>query len=169
MFEKLVSFTKKVADLPDKPTTNPKAIFDAAPDEVRQYLNKLIDALKSSAANDSGAKNIGATGITGLTGTDVQTILESISAKLGAEVEVSFTSNGSQNTLTATYTFPTAYANIPTVLPCHVTQSIAYIDTISYPYITATKTNFTVVLKTSTRSDNFGSGTAKMKFLVIGK
>jgi hypothetical protein len=48
-FEKLIAFTKKVADLSDKPSLNPselKAQFDAAPDEARQYLNKLIDALK---------------------------------------------------------------------------------------------------------------------------
>jgi hypothetical protein len=81
MFDKLVSFTKDVSDLADKPALNPselKAIFDAAPDEVRVYLNKLIDALKLTTAGDSGAKNIGATAILGLGGTDVQTILESL-------------------------------------------------------------------------------------------
>jgi hypothetical protein len=78
MFEKLVSFTKKVADLPDRPSTNPKAQFDLAPDEVRQYLNKLIDALKSTETDDSGAKNIGVSSISGLTGSDVQTLLGSL-------------------------------------------------------------------------------------------
>jgi hypothetical protein len=80
-FEKLISFTKKVADLADKPTLNPselKARFDAAPDEVRQYLNKLIDALIKTTAGDSGAKNIGVTSISGITGNDVQSILENI-------------------------------------------------------------------------------------------
>lgn len=81
MFQKLVSFTNKVADLADQPTGTPseiKAAFDAAPDEVRQYLNNLIDALKSTTAGDSGAKNIGVSTIQGLTGADIQTILESL-------------------------------------------------------------------------------------------
>jgi hypothetical protein len=81
MFEKLVSFTKKVADLADRPSLNSselKAQFDAAPDEVRQYLNKLVDALQKTTAGDSGAKNVGATSISGLTGNDVQTLLESL-------------------------------------------------------------------------------------------
>lgn len=76
-------FTKKVADLADKPTLNPnelKAQFDAAPDEVRQYLNKLIDALMRTTAGDSGAKNIGATSINGLNGNDLQTMLESVAS-----------------------------------------------------------------------------------------
>lgn len=82
MFEKLVSFTKDVSDLADQPALGSaaalKAHFDAAPDEVRQYLNKLIDALKKTESGDSGAKNIGATSISGLTGTDVQALLESL-------------------------------------------------------------------------------------------
>jgi hypothetical protein len=48
MFQKLTAFTTKVADLADKPTLSPtdlKAQFDAAPDEVREYLNLLIDDL----------------------------------------------------------------------------------------------------------------------------
>lgn len=80
-FTKLTAFTKKVADMADQPTGTAaelKAWFDAAPDEVRTYLNSLIDGLKSTASGDSGAKNIGVTPITGLTGTDAQTILESI-------------------------------------------------------------------------------------------
>jgi hypothetical protein len=85
MFEKLVSFTKKVADLADRPSLNSselKSQFDAAPDEVRVFLNKLIDALKSTATGDSGAKNVGATSISGLTGTDVQTLLENLNTKM---------------------------------------------------------------------------------------
>lgn len=81
MFEKLVSFTKKVADLADRPSLDPtalKAQFDAAPDEVRVYLNKLIDSLIKTTAGDSGAKNIGVTSIAGVTGNDIQTILEGL-------------------------------------------------------------------------------------------
>jgi len=62
-FEKLNEFTKKVSDLSDTPnetmtTAQVKAQFDAAPDEVRVYLNKLIDKLESTATGDSGADNI---------------------------------------------------------------------------------------------------------------
>lgn len=85
MFEKLVSFTKKVSDLADKPSLNAselKAQFDAAPDEVRTYLNKLIDALTKTTSGDSGAKNVGATNISGLTGSDVQSLLESLNSTI---------------------------------------------------------------------------------------
>jgi hypothetical protein len=81
MFQKLESFTQQVSDLADKPSLNPtelKAMFDAAPDEVRVYLNQLIDALKLTTAGDSGAKNIGVTSISGLDGTNIQTVIESI-------------------------------------------------------------------------------------------
>ena len=80
-FEKLVSFTKKVADLPDRPALNPselKAQFDSAPDEVRRYLNQLIEALEKTTEGDSGAKNIGATPIPGIEGTNIQTILNNL-------------------------------------------------------------------------------------------
>ncbi len=51
MFEKLLSFTKKVQDLPDQPTLTPnelKAQFDAAPEELRVHLNKTIDDVQAS-------------------------------------------------------------------------------------------------------------------------
>jgi hypothetical protein len=80
---KLLSFTKKVSDLADKPNATMsaaqvKAQFDAAPDELRLSFNALIDSLANVTAGDSGAKSIGVTGITGLTGADVQTLLESL-------------------------------------------------------------------------------------------
>lgn len=95
MFEKLVSFTKDVSDLPDRPAVDSaaalKAQFDAAPDEVRVYLNKLIDALKLTTAGDSGAKNIGATSISGLTGTDVQSLLESLNTLTAKKAQPAWT------------------------------------------------------------------------------
>ncbi len=83
--DKLNAFTKKVQDLADKPNSTMsaaevKAQFDAAPDKVRVYLNQLIDDLQSTLDTDSGADNIGATGIAGLTGTTVQTLLEALKA-----------------------------------------------------------------------------------------
>jgi hypothetical protein len=80
-FNELAAFTQKVADAADQIVGNPvaaKALFDAAPEELRTYFNNLVDALKSTASGDSGAKNTGATAIQGLTGTDVQTLLESL-------------------------------------------------------------------------------------------
>lgn len=61
--QRLEAFSKKVSDLSDKPnetmtTAQVKAQFDAAPEEVRVYLNKLIDVLQSTATGDSGADNI---------------------------------------------------------------------------------------------------------------
>jgi hypothetical protein len=80
-FQKLDGFSKKVSDLSDKPSLTPtalKAQFDAAPDELRVSFNALIDALKKTTSGDSGAKNIGATTISGLTGTDVQSLIENL-------------------------------------------------------------------------------------------
>jgi hypothetical protein len=147
-FEKLSAFTKDVSDLADKPSLTPtelKAQFDAAPDEVRQYLNKLIDALVKTASGDSGAKNIGVTTITGLTGTDVQTLLEAINTKFDSSgiTVIGSNSNGTyirynngvqmcwmRTTVTnqaisdaygslfqgvRTWTFPAAFISAPTV------------------------------------------------------
>jgi hypothetical protein len=80
-FNKLTAYTQKVADAADTIVGNAplaKSIFDAAPEELRTYFNNLIDALKSSASGDSGAKNTGATNISGLTGNDIQSLLESL-------------------------------------------------------------------------------------------
>lgn len=85
MFEKLESFTRDVSDLPDRPALNQAAAlkeqFDAAPNEVRVYLNKLIDALKLTTSGDSGAKNIGVSTIPGIEGNDIQIILEKLSSR----------------------------------------------------------------------------------------
>jgi|GEM_PF-6598178 len=83
--EKLLAFTKDVSDLSDKPNSSMtaaevKAWFDAAPDEVRVYLNQLIDNLQSVVDGDSGADNVGTTNITGLNGATVQALLESLKA-----------------------------------------------------------------------------------------
>lgn len=79
--QKLERFTKKVQDLSNIPLLNPedlKAQFDASSDEVRTYLNKLIDSLQSIVDGDSGADNIKATVIENLNGDTVQALLESL-------------------------------------------------------------------------------------------
>lgn len=83
MLNKLLSFTKKVQDLADKPNTTMtaaevKAQFDAAPDELRLTFNQLIDDLQSFVDGDSGADNIGVSAIAGLTGGTVQSLLEEL-------------------------------------------------------------------------------------------
>jgi hypothetical protein len=145
MFEKLVSFTKKVSDLADKPSLNSnelKAQFDAAPDEVRTYLNKLVDALTKNTGGDSGAKNIGATNITGLTGMDVQTLLESLKSyadtKFALQSAVPVIQKGSASVTLANtdlvskaITFPNAFSTVPKVFAIVDGQSTYFCGTAS--------------------------------------
>lgn len=80
---KLNAFTQKVADLADKPEMTSsafKAVFDAAPEELRVYLNSIVDALQSVVDGDSGADNIRVSPITGLTVVTVQAVLEALKA-----------------------------------------------------------------------------------------
>lgn len=98
--EKLLTFTKKVADLADKPNATMSApqvkeYFDAAPTELKLALNKLIDDLQSVVDGNSGADNIKATSVPGLTGDNVQALLESL--KLNLDLKAN-----SANTLTKT-------------------------------------------------------------------
>jgi H-type lectin domain len=183
VFEKLVSFTKDVSDLSDKPVLSPaelKAQFDSAPDEVRQYLNKLIDALQKSTAGDSGAKNIGATSISGVTGSDVQSVLEGLKtyadgkylSMAGQKVEIieGTVAVFGGNTFTLSVTFPTAYASTPDVVFSRITQGVSYTDLIMNPYIhEVTNTGFKCRFNSYNNTQGFGTGTFKAKFLVIGK
>jgi hypothetical protein len=80
-FNTLDAFTKKVADMADQPSGTPeeiKAGFDAAVEELREYFNNLVNALKSTSDTDSAAKNLGAKAITGLEGNNTQSLLESL-------------------------------------------------------------------------------------------
>lgn len=81
---KITAFLKKVTDLTDTPSESMtpadiKAWFDSSPEELRVKMNSLIDGLVSKTT-DSGAKNIGVETISGLTGNDVQTLLQSLKA-----------------------------------------------------------------------------------------
>jgi hypothetical protein len=157
-FEKLDSFSKKVSDLDDKPSLTPSALkaqFDAAPEELRNSFNTLIDALKKTTSGDSGAKNIGATTITDLSGTDVQTILSSlktytdkrlIGATTNQRLETvygTFFTNGGSNKSTATVTFAKAFSSPPNIFLGNISQAQSYGNTLCYPYIyNITETGF---------------------------
>jgi hypothetical protein len=187
-FNKLTAFTQKVADAADQITGNPvlaKSIFDNAPEELRTYFNNLVDALKSTASGDSGAKNTGATAITGLTGTDVQTLLEALNTadasrvkttSTGMRLEIAqatFFTNGGSSSSTATVTFSTAFTSKPKVMPMNIEigDNISYSDSILYPNITnVTTTGFTAKIKA--QGGNLGTlnspANILFNFLVFG-
>jgi hypothetical protein len=183
VFEKLISFTKDVSDLSDKPALSPaelKAQFDAAPDEVRVSLNKLIDALTKTTTGDSGAKNVGATAISGVTGSDVQSILEGLKtyadgkylSMAGQKVEVLEASHSvfGGNSFTMAVTFPTPYTTAPEVVFSRFSQVVGYMDIVNMPYIfNVSTTGFSVKVTSFNNTQGFGTGVIKAKFLVIGK
>ena len=62
-------FTKRVGDLPDQPNMQAaelKTCFDSSPEELRQALNRLCDALGEFSA----AAKLGYTGECGRAGAD---------------------------------------------------------------------------------------------------
>lgn len=82
-----------------------------------------------------------------------------------------FFTNGASTSATANVTFGKAFTEIPTVVPGSVTVSVPYIDTIGHPFITVTKTGFTV--KIIADGGNLGTvgspANAAINFLVFGK
>ncbi|WHY76065.1 H-type lectin domain-containing protein [Neobacillus sp. WH10] len=189
MFEKLVSFTKDVSDLPDSPAANQaaelKAQFDAAPNEVREYLNKLIDALKKTEDGDSGADNIGATAIAGLTGTTIQTLLESLKTHADKKVQGfasnlrieqvygQFFTNGNSSKSTASVNFVSAFESAPSVFLGDISQIQSYGNTLCFPVIrNVTKTGFQCDIQTA-GGQNLGTPGSPanifINFLIIGK
>jgi hypothetical protein len=185
-FNKLNAFTKKVADAADQLTGNPaeaKALFDAAPEELRTYFNNLVDALKSSASGDSGAKNLGASGISGLTGNDVQTLLQNLKTIVDGKVDAgtntrmeicsaSFFTNGGSNTATATVTFGKAFTSPPTATFGNITAgtNIPYSNALLTPVITTTTSGMTVTI--TAQGGNLGTigspANLVVNFLVFG-
>lgn len=62
-----------------------KARYDQAANDIKTYLNStLLAELAAVTDGDSGADNIAATAITGLSGTTVQALLESVNSKVTA-------------------------------------------------------------------------------------
>jgi len=82
---KITAFQKTHAMLDRKPNaiggltyTELQAWWDSSPEELRVAFNALVDALLATTDGASGADNIGATAVSGLTGTTVQTLIESL-------------------------------------------------------------------------------------------
>jgi len=66
---------------PDTPTDTPdtlKANWDSRANELKTILNTLIAVLEATTDNSSGADNLGATAISGLSGATVQSLLEAL-------------------------------------------------------------------------------------------
>jgi hypothetical protein len=89
-------------------------------------------------------------------------------------VEMSIVSNGTTPVLTGSATFSKTYINPPTVIYAGVSQIISYSESMISPYIDPTfittegfQCRFTTAYNGIT--NNFGNGTLKVKFLVIGK
>lgn len=78
---KIQTFTHKISDLPDQPNMQPeelKAHFDSSPEELRQALNALCDALAAQTA----AADIGFAQTAGVPETTVQEAIENVQAQV---------------------------------------------------------------------------------------
>lgn len=75
-----------------KTATEIKTAFDSRGEELKSVLNALIDKLESVTDGDSGADNIKATTISGLTGDTVQALLESLKS-LADNLQAQITEN----------------------------------------------------------------------------
>ena len=82
---KIQTFTNKIASLPDQPNMLPdelKAYFDSSPEELREALNDLCDALGDTAA----AANLGFAQTAGVPASTVQGAIENVQAQVSAAV-----------------------------------------------------------------------------------
>ena len=78
---KIQTFTHKISDLPDQPNMQPeelKAHFDSSPEELRQALNALCDALAAQTA----AADIGFAQTAGVPETTVQEAIENVQSQV---------------------------------------------------------------------------------------
>lgn len=78
---KIEAFTHKISDLPDQPNMQPeelKAHFDSSPEELRQALNALCDALAAQTA----AADIGFAQTAGVPETTVQEAIENVQSQV---------------------------------------------------------------------------------------
>jgi hypothetical protein len=153
--QKLTSFTKTVSDLADKPALTPtalKAQFDAAPNELKDAHNSLIDELKKTTAGDSGAKNIGVSTITGLTGNDIQTVLANLLPVSGTNTlgdyikfpdgtmivtkDMPYSSQGTDY-YAGELTFPLTFTSLPSIfLSAYNNYAGAAVNNVNQTYVT---------------------------------
>ena len=80
-FEKMGNFSFNHANQADElnlPADEAKAKFDSRANELKTAFNKVVDLLNATTDGASGADNVGATAIDGVTGTTVQTQMESM-------------------------------------------------------------------------------------------
>jgi hypothetical protein len=173
MFEKLESFMKKVSDLADRPTINPKTQFDAAPDELRQYFNKLIDSLKLTTDGDSGAKNIGASAISGVEGTDIQSILISLKGLLDKKIAgngqtilsgVNSLGAPSPGAWMVHVEFPTPFTNSANVVANPISSEVLGVGMHSVSNITAKGFDFYINIP-----NGYGYSSVPFSWIAIGK
>ena len=80
-FEKMGNFSFNHANQADElnlPADEAKAKFDSRANELKTAFNKVVDLLNATTDGASGADNVGATAIDGVTGTTVQAQMESM-------------------------------------------------------------------------------------------
>lgn len=110
---KMGNFTFNHAAQADTPTDMPNVIkqnWDSRANELKIALNNAIDALKGTNNGDSGADNLGATEVAGLSGTTVQALLEAL--KNYTDNELATKSDANHNhagTYESTFTKKTAF------------------------------------------------------------
>lgn len=85
------NFTFKHIDQQDdlyktKTAAEIKAALDSQPNELKAVLNALIDSLQATTAGDSGAKNLGVSTISGVTGANIQAVLEDLKLQINGAV-----------------------------------------------------------------------------------
>lgn len=88
---KMGNFTFKHIDQQDdlyktKTAAEIKAALDSQPNELKAVLNSLIDSLQATTAGDSGAKNLGVSTISGVTGANIQAVLEDLKLQINGAV-----------------------------------------------------------------------------------
>ncbi len=86
-FEKMGIFTFNHADQADElnlPADTAKQKFDSRASELKTAINKVVDLLNATTDGASGADNVGATAISGVTGTTVQAQMKSMKGLVDA-------------------------------------------------------------------------------------
>lgn len=88
---KMGNFTFKHVDQQDdlyktKTAAEIKTALDSQPNELKAVLNALIDSLQATVVGDSGAKNLGVSAISGVTGANVQAVLEDLKLQINGAV-----------------------------------------------------------------------------------